>query len=218
MAEQLGNRKGTEHARQFGIRESTLSEIRKICGAGDDGKLPLKAKPGADQMPARVWVFNRQHNGLGNQLFEFIWSRLLSESLGSAWATSLLEPERGESPWNKIEFPPNSENGHRLFRELFQAPEVNARGRALLDRDVNATAPCLEPTQRCTVSDRPWDQKATKQTVLSQMIAALYSDGCARKCLFTIGYFQEPVFMEPFRAEVTAPALCSKLKGGGIFR
>jgi hypothetical protein len=75
VADQLGNRRGIEYApvRQFGIRESTLSEIRKMCGAGDDGKLPLKAKPAADQMPALAWVFNRQHNGLGNQLFEFIW-------------------------------------------------------------------------------------------------------------------------------------------------
>jgi hypothetical protein len=79
---------------------------------------------------------------------------------------------------------------------------VNAQGRALLQRRPNATDQCLAPTQRCAISDRPWDQKESKQTVLSQMVAALYSDGCANKCLFTIGYFQEPVFLEPFRAEV----------------
>ena len=189
--------------RQFGICESTLGEIRKICGASENGKLPLKSKVGMDYMPPRDSVFNRQHNGLGNQLFEFVWSRLMSESVGSAWATSLIVPERGESPWKKIEFPPNSENGYRLFRELFQAPEINALAQSKLLKDSNAsTHQCLEPSQRCSISDRPWDQKESKQSILSQMVAALYSDGCAHKCLFTIGYFQEPVFLEPFREEV----------------
>ena len=40
-------------------------------------------------------IANRQHNGLGNQMFQYVFSRLAAESLGRDWTTSEIVPSRG---------------------------------------------------------------------------------------------------------------------------
>mmetsp|Transcript_31174 Transcript_31174/g.52645 ORF Transcript_31174/g.52645 Transcript_31174/m.52645 type:complete len:674 (-) Transcript_31174:251-2272(-) len=209
---------------QFGIKDSVTDEILRMCGADENKALPIR-KTGAqrDQRLAsssassstsagvgpQQWVFNRQHNGLGNQLFQYAFSRLLAESLGRHWATSLLEPQRRESPWEKIEFPPNSEAGWALFNDVFPTarqqslqaspPSSVVTGNGTL---VKGREQCLDAEARCVISDRPWDQHQSKQSLLSQLLRALFSEECAHKCVFVIGYFQDPVFLTPVKAIV----------------
>jgi len=197
----------------YGVPQTKLDEIFKMCGSGGSSDLLLSAPAVASKAaPSHKdqWVFNRQHNGLGNQLFQYAFSRLMAESLGRKWSTSLLVPERGESPWKKIEFPPNSENGWALFSEVFGRadqmfdPQQQLSSGSQHRLRVNASqSSCLDTEGgRCMISDRPWDVHVSKKSLLDQMIAALYGNGCASKCIFTIGYFQEPLFFSPYRARV----------------
>jgi len=64
-------------------------------------------------------ICNRQHNGLGNQMFQYVFSRLVAESLGRDWTTRDLIPGRGETPWNAKGTPPNTETGWAVFNRLF---------------------------------------------------------------------------------------------------
>ena len=66
---------------EFGIRDSIRDEVLRICGADEKTKvLPVRLSSthgsggvgGAQQGQGQQWVFNRQHNGLGNQVTTFL--------------------------------------------------------------------------------------------------------------------------------------------------
>ena len=208
--------KGREKKRTAGsLRQVDVDEVLRICASStkagpSQGLLAVEGNRN-DSRSRNLWVFNRQHNGFGNQVFQYIFSRLLAESTGRLWRTSLLEPTLGEAPWRKLDRPPNSESGWLLLRNLFPSADdaTSATGRGLdmgivrANPDMNASlSSCLEPERRCVISDRPYDQHLSKQPLLSQMITAFYSPECEAKCLFLIGYYQEPLFFLPFRARV----------------
>ena len=95
----------------FGVPKSVLDEIYRICGGTtgiNESPPPLAsvkvgaAAGGGGTEQGQQWVFNRQHNGLGNQVFQYIFSRLMAESTGRHFRTSLLVPALGESPWKKV--------------------------------------------------------------------------------------------------------------------
>jgi len=206
MTERRRSRRGSSPSLLHGIRPAEKALIERMCFDTDaDGvstpSIQLSAE-GVTQTPGdTLLVFNRQHNGLGNQIFQYVFSRLMAESLQRQWSTSLLDPVLKESPWNKVEYPPNSEGGWALFKAIFEADESRPAPGHRSSTTTNSTQ-CLDAAQRCKISDRPWDQHVSKESLLSQLIGALYSPECARKCIFTIGYFQEPLFFEPFRRTI----------------
>lgn len=216
-----GRAAGSDKKRTAGsLRQVDVEEILRICTssssssstakAGHSQGLTIQGNCNNENRSRDLWVFNRQHNGFGNQLFQYVFSRLLAESTGRLWRTSLLDPALGESPWRNNDRPPNSESGWLLLRSIFpSADEVTSTAGRLdmtivrANPDMNASmSSCLEPQQRCVISDRPYDQHLSKQPLVSQMISAFYAPECEAKCLFLIGYYQEPLFFLPFRSRV----------------
>jgi hypothetical protein len=206
------------------LRQVDVHEAMRICGGSSAAavssaaaSLPRRSAhrgplislggtqpPSGQRTMQPLWVFNRRHNGFGNQIFEYVFSRLLAESTRRMWRTSLLDPALGESPWRKSDRPPNSESGWRLFRSIFSSADelADAAGHGIASTNTSSVSACLEPTTRCVISDRPYDQHLVKQPLISQMVAAFFGAECESKCLFLIGYYQEPLFFLPFRSKV----------------
>ena len=53
-------------------------------------------------------IMNRQHNGLGNQIFQYIFSRLVAEDLNRTWITDVIKPALNETPRASKSLPPNT--------------------------------------------------------------------------------------------------------------
>jgi hypothetical protein len=178
------SKRGQEVA--LGLPKNILDDIMRMCGAVEGGPLPITSRA----RPSDQFVFNRQHNGLGNQLFQFAFSRLLAESMGRRWSTSLLEPFRGEAPWKKVEYPPNSESGWALFRDIFMADEVSPSARRAFSQDANASAMCFDEAQRCvmrsaTYTFSPFPPERTHSTTNHLMLGRQFDVYWCADCVCT---------------------------------
>ena len=71
-----------------------------------------------------------QHNGLGNQLFEHAFGRLLARATGSTFAARRVEPR--ERPMGPPKLAPHSGEGWTAFARLFGAPARPAERRRVL--------------------------------------------------------------------------------------
>lgn len=96
------------------LRTADHKEAYRICGGEESFKGPTAVNHTGGKV--RV-VLNRQHNGLGNQLFQYVFSRLVGESFGFHWHSTLIKPE--EAPYNRNKHPPNSKEGWAVFARLF---------------------------------------------------------------------------------------------------
>ncbi len=76
-------RRTEDTAVELTLPQAEVDEFMKMCGC-DNKVCALRSE---DAASSGEWVFNRQHNGLGNQLFQYAFSRLLAESTGRQWTT-----------------------------------------------------------------------------------------------------------------------------------
>jgi hypothetical protein len=129
----------------IGVAQSIIDEVTRICLNGDHGAYEIASRQQTPPLSEQQIIFNRQHNGLGNQLFQYIFSRLLAVGTHRAFQTSLLVPENGEAPWKKIEYPPNSVSGWSLFQILFRADESYP---SHIPGNVSV---CLDDSKRCVI-------------------------------------------------------------------
>ena len=123
-----------------------------------------------------------QHNGLGNQLFEHAFGRLLARATGSTFAARRVEPR--ERPMGPPKLAPHSGEGWTAFARLFGAPA----------RPATACAP-LVPVQNeyalngtVLLAERPADTR--RRPLRRQLQDALGLLDTGAGCLATLGYWQ----------------------------
>jgi len=127
-------------------------------------------------------VVSLQHNGLGNQIFQYAAARLFAFASGSRFRARSIRPEEGALD---SKMPPHSEESWKAFRDIFDdnefpEEEESALGCASLstlkkEYDLNGTI---------ILGQRPADGKRVPlTTLLTRSLSA--------KCVKTLGYFQD---------------------------
>lgn len=152
-------------------------------------------------------IANRHHNGLGNQLFEYIFSRLTAESLGRDWTSRDIVPSRGETPYNNKGNPPNTEVGWAVFQRVFSSADfhytASSMNRNQTETRVNEVCRAdFRDDTVCRISDRPYDVRLYHKKMLEQMTIAYFKESCVKGCVYTIGYFQETIYFVPEREKI----------------
>ena len=150
-------------------------------------------------------ILNRHHNGFGNQMFQYVFSRLLAESLGADWKSSLIQPQNGESPRNDSRMPPNTREGWQVFENVFGTKPVmaiSAQGEDDKAAVRHVDTICNNASNVVLVADRPWEMRTTGGSLSGQLLRALFGRDKTKKCLKMIGYFQEGLYLMPVRNKI----------------
>lgn len=90
--------------------------------------------------------------GLGNQIFQHLFGRLLAASLG--WESVHTPLAMDEVPWNENHLPPNSLSGVSQLKHLLRVPVTTT--------DSLAPSVAARCATNVTLSDRPWDVRKMK--------------------------------------------------------
>jgi hypothetical protein len=150
-------------------------------------------------------VINRHHNGFGNQMFQYVFSRLLAESLGYDWKTTIIQPRSGESPRNDSKMPPNTGEGWLVFQSVFGTKPViavSATGEGGDHAASHVEDICKNASDTVLVADRPWEMRTTGGSLSGQLLRALVGVDRHKRCLKMIGYFQEGLYLMPVRNKI----------------
>ena len=156
--------------------------VDEVCGYHE--RDALRIEPHA---PSSELVFaSVQHNGLGNQLFQYAVGRLLARALGARFVARRIEDFEGPMT---TKLPPHSGQSFEDFEEIFA---LNSRAAAQFERERCAR---LVPTRgeyaangTILLAQRPAD---TRRVRLSVALAAIAHRGTQLKCVRAIGYFQD---------------------------
>lgn len=149
-------------------------------------------------------VLARLHNGVGNQVFQYLFARLLADSVGWPLVSTLVDPAvpnevpkvtQGQTTWG---LPVNSVEGFETFGRLFPHAPRHVRLPATRSANTSAWAErCLAAPEQQVVSDRPFDTRRRRKPLLSQLLDVLVASTDRRSgrapfhlCVKTIGYFQ----------------------------
>mmetsp|Transcript_7564 Transcript_7564/g.11335 ORF Transcript_7564/g.11335 Transcript_7564/m.11335 type:complete len:441 (+) Transcript_7564:1118-2440(+) len=141
------------------------------------------------QREKKVAVISVQHNGLGNQLFQFALSRLLALSLGGPFFARLIRDYEG--PMSIDRLPPHSTESWNAFQFIFAQQQKSI----VDDNDtasLNKCVPRLIPSKSqfftngtALLAERPAD---TRRLPMQHMLRNAFHPNST--CLKTLGYFQ----------------------------